>query len=98
MKTRKDADYNRTHTQERLKERYNTELSDIEYKTMCAALQNKQKCFPAKEEGERLTLLTWLKGKPTLLVYNENTKLVETALPPQGIVLLVTELYRHYYT
>lgn len=97
MKTNKDADYNRAHTQERLKERYKIEINDIEYKELCDRMLTYQHTFIGTGDDSRVTALTWLQKKPVLLTYNEKTELVETALPPYTMVKFVTALHKHYY-
>lgn len=85
MKTLKDANYSREHTQQRYLERYGEELSDEEYDELCDIIkEDTQTVLIRKEKGDiQRTYYVKFKSKRKMIkaVWHTKLRYVKTVLP-----------------
>jgi hypothetical protein len=85
MKTLKDMEYSIEHTKQRLKERYNLVITDLEYYVLCHRVNNKINVEFISEEKQSNGLQQIYdieyKGAKIRVVWSRSDQYIKTILP-----------------
>lgn len=83
MKTKKDKTYSFLHTQARLKERYNLEITRAEYDAICDKAKQLRGELERNGKTMQKIVKASFKGKIVTFVYALGCDYVTTVLPPK---------------
>ncbi len=74
-------EYGYTHTKQRLKERYELDITRVEYDTLCEKIRERKNGILDRHKGFQLTLDTLFKGHTIKIVWENHRDCITTILP-----------------
>ena len=82
MKTKRDSTYSRQHTIQRLQERYDLNITNAEYETLCLLIRaGKGEVVEEEADMHQKIITLRFKNQRLLVVWDTIQELVRTALP-----------------
>jgi hypothetical protein len=84
MKTKKDKEYSKKHTKDRLSERYEMDITDEEYEDLCEMIKRRIDCTLVQVEaqygGIQETYRVLFRGSVIYAVWNPQLQIIKTVL------------------